>query len=232
MGLEAANFIDGLDQTWPTGIDPINKGDDHLRLVKKVIKDTFPGVGGVGYASAIQALEADLNNTTGSTGNFQSQIDANAAAIVVNADAIQAISDTSAPIGTIVMFNAAFAGIPVNWQLCDGTNGTPNLTNQFVYGTNTEGELKDSGGEADAIIPIHNHALSDPGHNHNRPVQIGGSAGGVGGLGAVTYEPGRPAAYGESNTTSITIADATGGESVTGKNIPPYIKLAHIQRMS
>ena len=94
MGLEAANFIDGLDQTWPLGLDPVNKGDDHIRLVKKILKDTFPGVGGEGYASAILALEADLDNCVGSTGNFQAQIDANLQFTVDNALAIQTVIDT------------------------------------------------------------------------------------------------------------------------------------------
>lgn len=229
MGLEAANFIDGLDQTWPTGIDPINKGDDHIRLVKKVIKDTFPGAGGDGFAEAIVALEADLNNTTGSTSNFQDQITANADAIVVNADAIQAVIDTSAPIGAIVMFNAAFAGIPVNWQLCDGTNGTPDLTNQFVYGTNTEGELKDSGGSADAIVPEHTHSATQASHTHT--LDAATDFQGVGNRGGRTASANQGFINPISTVTPV-ITVVAAGESAIGANVPNYIKLAHIQRMT
>lgn len=50
------------------------------------------------------------------------------------------------PVGGIVMYSGAFADIPDNWHLCDGTDGTPDLTDRFVFGTNTEGELGDVGG--------------------------------------------------------------------------------------
>ena len=55
MGIETANFISGLDKTWPTGLDPINKGDDHMRLIKSVLKSAFPGVDGDGFKKAITA---------------------------------------------------------------------------------------------------------------------------------------------------------------------------------
>lgn len=42
MGLEIGTFIDDLVATNPTGTDPKNQGDDHLRLIKTVIKITFP----------------------------------------------------------------------------------------------------------------------------------------------------------------------------------------------
>lgn len=50
------------------------------------------------------------------------------------------------PVGGIVMYSGAFADIPANWHLCDGTDGTPDLTDRFIYGTNTEGEVGDTGG--------------------------------------------------------------------------------------
>lgn len=50
------------------------------------------------------------------------------------------------PVGGIVMYSGAFADIPDNWHLCDGTDGTPDLTDRFVFGTNTEGDLEDVGG--------------------------------------------------------------------------------------
>ena len=61
MGIETATTIAGLDKTWPTGIDPVNKGDDHLRLIKQVLQDQFPGSGGNGFATAITATETEIN---------------------------------------------------------------------------------------------------------------------------------------------------------------------------
>jgi len=42
MALENAAFVDGLVITNPTGSDSISQGDDHIRLIKKVLKTTFP----------------------------------------------------------------------------------------------------------------------------------------------------------------------------------------------
>lgn len=46
MGLEAASFIDGLVATNPTGTDTKGQGDDHIRLIKAVLKASFPTVAG------------------------------------------------------------------------------------------------------------------------------------------------------------------------------------------
>ena len=132
------------------------------------------------------------------------------------------------PVGTVVMFNAAFATIPANFQLCDGTNGTPDMTDQFVYGTNTEGQLLDSGGDADAVVVQHNHGISDPSHRHTIFGSLSdGSADNTFDQGSSGRRQDNTSAYA---TTGISINNS--GESGTGKNIPPYIKLAFIQRMS
>lgn len=44
MGLETADFIEQLVTTNPIGnVDPVSQGDDHLRLIKSVLKNTLPG---------------------------------------------------------------------------------------------------------------------------------------------------------------------------------------------
>lgn len=44
---------------------------------------------------------------------------------------ISLISKNSLPKGSIIMFNSA-ENIPDEWQICDGTNGTPNLIDKFI----------------------------------------------------------------------------------------------------
>jgi hypothetical protein len=160
-------------------------------------------------------LEAVNLTITGGT------LDVSGAASVVGIDG-------EIPVGGVIFFNAAFATIPSNFQLCDGTNGTPDMTNQFVYGTNTEGELLDAGGSADAVVVSHNHGISDPGHTHT----VFGSV--DDGASKNRFDQGNNTRTQDntsgSRTTGITIQSA--GVSGTGKNIPPYIKLAFIQRMS
>ena len=49
MALESGSFIEDLTITNPPGTDGKNQGDDHLRLIKKVVKATFPGMTGAAW---------------------------------------------------------------------------------------------------------------------------------------------------------------------------------------
>jgi len=41
MPVESSEKISGLNEAWPTGADPKSEGDNHLRLIKHVLKATF-----------------------------------------------------------------------------------------------------------------------------------------------------------------------------------------------
>lgn len=43
-------------------------------------------------------------------------------------------SGDNLPIGTILAYNGDVTQIPKNWHLCDGTDGTPDLTGRFLQG--------------------------------------------------------------------------------------------------
>lgn len=58
MSLETAGFIKDLVSTNPEGTDPKSQGDDHIRMIKAVLKAQFPGfIDGVG----ITLSEKNLN---------------------------------------------------------------------------------------------------------------------------------------------------------------------------
>lgn len=61
MPLENATSIAQLDSTWPLGLDSASRGDDHLRLLKAVLKAQFPGAGGQGFSKPITVTEDQLN---------------------------------------------------------------------------------------------------------------------------------------------------------------------------
>ena len=44
MALETGNYINDLNETYPTATDTISEGDGHLQLIKKVLKQSFAGV--------------------------------------------------------------------------------------------------------------------------------------------------------------------------------------------
>lgn len=59
---------------------------------------------------------------------------------------ILVFSQTSLPIGTILPYVGDLANIPSGWHLCDGSNGTPDLSDRFLEGTtNTPKAFKDAG---------------------------------------------------------------------------------------
>ena len=64
MGLESATYISELDSANPLATDPISQGDDHLRLIKAVLKNQFSGLSGT---TAVTADGAELNLVDGCT---------------------------------------------------------------------------------------------------------------------------------------------------------------------
>jgi hypothetical protein len=143
MSLEQAKTIAQLQTNNPTPQDPINQGDDQLRLIKKVLQLQFPGVTGTGFSTAITATEDEINYLSGVTGPIQAQLGG------------------SVPIGGIVMWTGATA--PQKWRICDGTNGTPDLRNRFIVGASTAHPMGIVGGQADAVVVAHAHTANSTG---------------------------------------------------------------------
>jgi hypothetical protein len=59
MALETGNYINDLVITNPTSSDPKSAGDDHLRLLKKTLKETLNG-----FTGAILVTATDTGNAT------------------------------------------------------------------------------------------------------------------------------------------------------------------------
>ncbi len=64
MGLETGTYIDSLNSSNPAAGDPVNEGDDHIRLVKSTVKATFPNISG-----AVTSTHTELNLLDGVTAN-------------------------------------------------------------------------------------------------------------------------------------------------------------------
>ena len=83
-------------------------------------------------------------------------------------------------VGEVRMFAGAVVDIPTGWALCDGNNGTPNLTNRFVIGAGDSYAVNATGGATGAVLAegnlpahkhgivdvAHSHTITDPGHTH------------------------------------------------------------------
>jgi len=60
------------------------------------------------------------------------------------------------PVGGIVIWSGSEGSIPTGWQICDGTNGTPNLQDRFVVGSGDDYTTDDTGGQTTVNLQ-HDH---------------------------------------------------------------------------
>lgn len=142
MPLETATYISTLDPANPLGSDPIATADDHLRLIKKVLKDTFPN------------MSAAFNETQATIDTLRSNLNA-----------------WRVPAGFIGMWSGAVTAIPTGWFLCDGLNGTPDLRDRFVVGAGSSYAVGATGGAITATTSsdgAHTHTTQSAGaHTHS-----------------------------------------------------------------
>lgn len=225
MALETGTYISDLVVTNPTGSDPLAQADDHLRLLKSTLKNTFPNVNG-----AVSATDEQLSNSG-------------------------TAFDYRVPAGGIIMWSGAVGAIPTGWLLCDGTSGTPNLRDKFVIGAGGAYAVGASGGSKDAIVVSHTHTFSattgsggdhshgvnDPGHSHSggeTDLQnlVGGSSGAYvrlntqAGRNTGSSTTGISIQSGGAHTHSVNGTTATTGASGTDANLPPYYALCFIMK--
>lgn len=73
--VENGTTISNLVSTNPGTGDPVNQGDDHLRLIKRVLQSQFPDSGGNGFIKPLTASSTELNWVKGVTSGVQQQID-------------------------------------------------------------------------------------------------------------------------------------------------------------
>lgn len=57
MPVENAQFLNTLNPVYPAATDAVAQADDHIRLIKQVLKDTFPNIN-----AAVTATPLQLNN--------------------------------------------------------------------------------------------------------------------------------------------------------------------------
>lgn len=50
-------------------------------------------------------------------------------------------SSNNCPVGTVLAYVGSLDTLPAGWHLCDGTNGTPDLRERFLEGSNSAGEF-------------------------------------------------------------------------------------------
>lgn len=230
MGLESATFINELVNANPTGLDEVNKGDDHLRLIKSVLQNSFTNidaavnanptelnnlVGLTAEASELNILDGaivnvgEINELSGATSNIQAQL-----------DNVSTTLGLLFPIGHILhssnSANPSTYGYPGTWaRIARGRvlvgEGTGSGLTTRVAGV--------TGGQEDAVIPAHSHNINQTPHGHR-----------LRGMG--NDDDGGPRPPGGNNTSAsnsaieganANITINSTGEAVGGKNMQPFL---------
>ncbi len=120
------------------------------------------------------------------------------------------------PTGAIIMWSGAIPDIPGGWSLCDGTDGTPDLTDRFVAGAGGQYDVGDTGGSDEHTLtvdemPTHEHDYERRETSGVRGTETGGAQDRIGG-------------------TDTRQTETTGGDQ-PHENRPPFYALAYIQKL-
>lgn len=238
MPIETAQFPDTLQPDWPLGTDPESGGDDHLRLVKQVIKNTLPNING-----AIKGTPAQINNitlntpwldnsaTAGALSNFNltdpKKADGTLATVALATPAIEQLNANPALAITWAMLQNLF--YPVG---CVIMNTTTNPANVLGFGTwvQRSGTIYGAGARADQNGYSVNLTLGDHsadsfwrvqnGHIVSTPMSVTLAMDGVPdhvhAVGVGASQAGNFFGAGSTNTMGTAQVNGAGGHTPTG----------------
>jgi len=156
MSLETTTTIAGLSSSNPASGDSQQQGDDHLRLIKTVLKNIFPGSGGTGFSIPITATEAELNYVNGVTSAIQTQL-----------------NDAKFTAGTVMLFGQATA--PTGWTkltthndkmirvVSGGTGGTAGGTDSPILMNKVPSHTHDFTSDVESRSHTHQYTSPDTG---------------------------------------------------------------------
>lgn len=125
------------------------------------------------------------------------------------------------PTGMILMWHGEINAIPHGWALCNGNNGTPDLSNKFVVGVGSDYAVGNTGGGNTVKLEI----AQIPLHSHGIPVDTG--SGGNFGYRQSMIKTSQTVG---GDTNFVTPTDLSGGNEAH-ENRPPYYALCFIMKL-
>ena len=161
MPIETGTTILQLDSLWPLSGDKVAQGDNHLRLIKHVLKNQFPGIGGLGLSRATVATEDEFDTLTGVTSSIQDQLDE----LKKKADdMVETIGNAFFPVGGMLITTTSALpssyGYPGTWSLISEDCSLNSLPSGSLKGGTISGV-----NDVDVVLPEHTHGMS---HKHTR----------------------------------------------------------------
>ena len=139
------------------------------------------------------------------------------------------------PIGSIIMLAVDPSILGDDWQICDGTNETPDLRGVYIYGADEDGDVDDTGGVSSHLhtnpnvdsAGSHSHTLSDTTSDN-----LGSSASNIPGYGDVWIAKTSHTHEWSSGTSVYAAHVHSLGNTNNVGVIPPYRNLYYVMRKS
>lgn len=136
----------------------------------------------------------------------------------------------SLPVGLICAWRGSIGSIPDNWQLCDGTNGTPDMFGRYPRGATAA--IGTTGGTLSPhthTSPSHNHTTT--GHAHTETVASAGAATAlISSTATVVVSTGTHThTAGSTDSATPTVSNSTSGTLASTTQEPPHEEVAFIQ---
>ena len=123
------------------------------------------------------------------------------------------------PTNGIIMWYGTCDNVPVGWALCDGTQGTPNLSDKFIIAASrTKTPVNVPGGNANGMVTL--SVANLPPHTHGMTGQWQDYTSGAWGLDA-----------GHLLVGNGTVQTQSTGSGTAFNIMPPYYALAYIMRI-
>ena len=226
MPLETGTYISDLNPSNPLGSDPLAFSDDHLRLIKSTLKNTFPNV--TGAVTKTHAQINDLLEKSGGTMTGPITLSGNATSDLHAVPRQQVVSLMQAlyPVGTIYI-NATNNTNPAT-LLGFGTwvaFGAGRVPVGFDAGDSLFNAAEKTGGSKDAVVVSHTHTgttSTNGAHSHDYqiPTHIPDGERDDNWQFGESYATAQTSTNGAHNHTFTT--DSTGS-SGTNANLQPYI---------
>lgn len=212
------------------------------------VKETNSDItaGSITYTGAYKTRMAEFGSNVGGADTYAwADIKRTPTLASLDADkatktALEEVRTLVMPTGAIIMWSGALTEIPAGFALCDGTNGTPNLSGRFVVGydaasnsvpanatdtTENYGKIGNKGGRTSVSL-----LTSElPEHYHLNGVADDVQGGFVYG-GVTTDMPGNATLSINNEGTQRTYQGKTSsvGSAQAHENRPPYYVLAYI----
>ena len=219
MTVESATYVSGLNANYPPGSDTISEGDDHLRLIKAVLKSTLPNadeaINGVhtGTSAPSPTSSGQLWFDTSGSGDLKVRNKADSAFTSVDT------TSTAFPAGIITLWSGSSASIPGGWMLCDGTAPAPDLRDRFVVGATSTYAVDATGGSTTsgahtlttAEMPSHTHQYDQRGFTTD--ITVPGSQ-----------------QVSDEHTEKATSSTGGGNSHSHAATLPPYYALCYIMK--